>query len=67
MKLLANLSRGQRGYFSGNAKGFMSLIMAKFTDKKLVNEVHSTLDAFVYSLSLDDMMNSINEALADKA
>ena len=45
----------------------MSLIMAKFTDKKLVNEVHATLDAFVYSLQLDDMINSINEALGDKA
>ena len=39
----------------------------KFADKKLVNEVHSTLEAFAQALDLSDMVDLLGEALVDKA
>ena len=67
VRVLGNLAKGQRKYFSGYAKTYFSLLIPKFADKKLINEVHSTLEAFSQALDLSDMIDMLSEALNDKA
>ena len=67
IRVLGNLAKGQRKYFSSYAKTYFSMLIPKFADKKLVNEVHLTLEAFAQSLDLSDMVDMLSEALSDKA
>jgi hypothetical protein len=68
MRVLGNLAKGQKRYFRDHARQFIGTILSKFVDKKtlVLNEVHSTLDGFAFSLDLHEMADPLQEALGDK-
>ena len=67
VRVLGNLAKGQRKYFSSYAKTYFPMLIHKFADKKLVNEVHAALEAFAQALDLSEMIDMLSEALNDKA
>lgn len=68
IKLLGLLAKGQRKYFESYSKMMLPVLLSKFRDKKplIIQETHTTLDNFSFSLSSDSMIPSIDHAMQDK-
>ena len=68
MKLVGLLAKGQRRYFDNYARQFLPVVLQKFKDKKtlVLQEAHSSLDNLMFSISLEQGLEDIKEALEDK-
>lgn len=68
VKMIGLLAKGQRKYFDSLARQFFSLIVTKFKDKKpqVIQEAHTALDNLLYSITIEQIMDDIKEALDDK-
>ncbi|CAG9332562.1 unnamed protein product [Blepharisma stoltei] len=68
MRLIGLLAKGQRKYFDSFAKQFFPMMIMKFKDKKpqVIQEAHIGLDNLLYSVSLEQVLDDIKEALEDK-
>jgi cytoskeleton-associated protein 5 len=68
MKLVGLLAKGQRKYFDHYAKQFLPTLLQKFKDKKtqVIQETHTTLDNLLFSLTFEQCLEDLKEALEDK-
>jgi hypothetical protein len=69
MRMCKCLASGLRKAFSQGAKILVPLIMSKLRDKKtqVTDEAHKSLKALFYSMTLEEMLESIKEGMTDKA
>jgi DNA-binding transcriptional regulator GbsR (MarR family) len=69
LKILAILSKGLRRHFFQVVKSVFANVIAKFRDKKtqMIDETFNTLNDFMYSISIEDVLDDVKEGLGDKA
>ena len=67
MKILGLLAKGLRKNFQAPSKTFFPLVLSKLKEKKpqIIEQSQKTLEDFLYSLTLEDMLSDILESFAD--
>ena len=68
IRIYGLLAKGLRKHFAPTAKSIAPFILQKFREKKtqVVEETYKTFDMLFYSISLDDIVDDLKEALTDK-
>eukprot|EP00742_Colponemidia_sp_Colp-10_P006163 GILJ01006597.1.p1 GENE.GILJ01006597.1~~GILJ01006597.1.p1 ORF type:complete len:2140 (-),score=355.52 GILJ01006597.1:90-6284(-) len=69
VKAIGLLSLGLRADFGPYARSILAVVLSKFKEKKaaVLSEVNSTLDRMLKSFQLDQIMEDVKAASADKA
>lgn len=69
LRVLGVISRGLRRNFQYVVKSVFANVLGKFRDKKtqMIDETFSTLNDFMYCISIEEVLDDVKEGLQDKA
>jgi hypothetical protein len=67
LKIIGQLAKKLKGYFSIHTKHCFDLIVQKFKDKRTVVEAQKCMENLVSSLRFEEILEQIKEALNDKS
>ena len=67
IRIIGQLARGLRSYFSIYSKQLFLIILNKCKDKKTAMEAKKCLENLAYSLKIEDLLEDVKESLIDKS
>jgi hypothetical protein len=67
VKAIGALAKGLRESFSELAKELYPLMLQRFKEKRLVEELHTALTSMMYCVSLNDILEPLQAGLKDKS
>jgi len=67
LKVIGQMAKGLRNYFSVYSKMIFDFLVQKLKDKKSATEALKCMENLMYSLKIEDMIEQLKEALGDKS